>query len=604
MENLDINSKKKDFYWNLTLLIAWSAFSIFNIRQHAFWMDEVINLVLGINADGIYGIHGNGHPAVWFVLLRFLYFIFHKVWILPLASFIVAFFAVYLFLFKSPFNRTFKLIFLCTNMCMFEYVVVARNYGISMLFMFIISILYSNDKLKYKFTGPMLFLLCNTNIPAALISCSFVSGNLLNSIKRNGFYINKDMKFGIKLFMYNLVGIVVCLFTVLPTFDTAAYLSTETQRSAISKNVGKTLLVSKAFNALTYGPYMGLIPDRGTKIDEISIAYELKRLSGPKDLYVDYPECLQDYYAKKTMGPCGLTQKHKNIRKFLKYQKAVLTVFSTIVIILSLFSLYGNFTLFVSAAFSLAVLDVFFTFGYWGLYRHQALWLAFMVSLLWISMNENQDSSFNEKQKKLRLYGYRSLLILLAMQIFPGVINIFNIYSGHQNSNSKSLASVINKDPELKNAAIISTNDLSLPALHYYMDNPTFYVTQRRFSLIFPFSVNAINFNSLDDILDDAEKISYCNNVNTIILVSTNIGRIDDDKIKKPTIFKYEYMDFYVTPKQLSRLYSETTKIASFKEAVLEDGYSVYKLKRSDIHKTYACPVEYKINRDYFKLNR
>ncbi|WP_217417208.1 hypothetical protein [Komagataeibacter melomenusus] len=598
----NVGSSKKDLFWNCIFLFIWSSFSVFNISQHPFWMDEVINLIFGIGADDIYGIHGNGHPAVWFLLLRFLYSIFHKVWVLPLASFAVAFLSVYLFLFKSPFSKKFKLIFLCTNMCMFEYVVMARNYGISMLFMFIIATIYSNEKLKHKLTGPLLFLLCNTNIPSALISTSFVVGNTISSLKKGGISLTNNMRFCIKLSVYNFIGLVVCFLTVFPTFDTAAYLSTENFRKAAVENIGKIFLVSKAFNSISYAPYSDLIPDPKSKIDQINDAYNLPRINGARNLYIDYPECVKEYSSKQKTKNCSLSHKEKIEHLWHNIIKSILTIFTSIIIFMSVFSVYGDLTLFISALISLYVLDVFFVFGYWGMYRHHALWLAFMVSALWIS--RNSVNTFTEKQIKIRKYGYYCLCILLSMQIFPAFANIFGGYFGYPTSNSYKVANIISKDPTMRDSAIISTNDLNIPALHYYLDNPTFYISQRRFALIFPFSLSAFNFNSLDNVLDDAEKISYCNNTGVIIFLSKNYGRIDDEEIKKPTIFRYQYMDFYVDNKQLSRLYAETTKVASFNRTLLEEGYSIYKLDRSSVKKQYKCTVEYKINRDYFKLNK
>ncbi|MFT9296204.1 MAG: hypothetical protein ABF544_10795, partial [Acetobacter orientalis] len=181
LNRITLMASKVKVEWCLFLI--WSLITITVILHHAFWMDEVINLIFAIGADSQYGIHGNGHPAIWFLLLRALYAIFHKVWVLPLASFLVAATAIWLFLFKSPFSLRFKILVLCSNFALYEYVVMARNYGISMLFMFLLAIVATNDKIKNKLTGPCLFLLCNTNIHSVIISFSYLFGLFVGAIK-------------------------------------------------------------------------------------------------------------------------------------------------------------------------------------------------------------------------------------------------------------------------------------------------------------------------------------------------------------------------------------------------------------------------------------
>ncbi|MGG6430776.1 hypothetical protein ACQ5TV_12495 [Acetobacter ghanensis] len=581
------------------LFSLWSIITLTLIYHHAFWLDEVINLIFGIGADNQYGIHGNGHPALWFLLLRGLFAIFHKVWVLPLASFLVAATAVWLFLFKSPFSLRFKILFLCSNFALYEYVVMARNYGISMLVMFILAIVVTNKRFKSNFTGPCLFLLCNTNIHSAIIATSYSLGLIGSAIKNKTIYIRETKIFLTKSVLCNIAGLLVCFFTIFPTFDKVA--SKKIDQIINFHNLGNAFIVAKTFNKLTYYSYFG--PADKSKIQLVKAVYDNSENKRNYGLLIDDDKCREEYLSKKHTESCLLNGDGRHINVYVSIFRNVFIIFCSALIFLSVFSLYGETVLFLSASISLIVLDVFFAFIYWGGYRHQALWLVFMVALLWISKKEN--ISLDNKIIKIRKIGYNAFIILMVLQIWPAISNAYNEIFAKPSSNSKKFSQFIRDNKNIKNGVVISNNDLLLEAMHYYIDTPTFITSERKFDLIFPFAKSANSDYSLDNILSYSNYISACNQVPVIIVLANSLAaehRVSPEDIQKPTLYNYDYLNFYIDPQQFARFQAQTHKIATFQESLTEPGFNVYVLFPQDAHIEGSCAPQYMFDRKMFDL--
>lgn len=584
---------------NWCLFSLWSIITLTLIYHHAFWMDEVINLIFGIGVDSHYGIHGNGHPALWFLLLRLLFSIFHKVWVLPLASFLVAVIAVWLLLFKSPFSIQFKILFLCSNFAIYEYVVMARNYGISMLFMFVLSYIVTKDKFSKKLTGPCLFILCNTNIHSVFISISYLLGLIWKSIKDKTIRLKETRNFLIKTFFFTAIGALSCFYTIFPTFDTAA---TKNLNQILNiHNLGNSFLIAVPFKKITYYPYFG--HEEKSKIQVVKKIYSEPGNEAIYPLLIDNHKCIDEFQSKKYTNECIFHGKEKIKIKIVSiFMKFSIIIFSFL-IYASVFSLYGESDLFLSSVISLFLLDTFFCFIYNGGYRHQALWLTFMIALLWVSKKNNLV--FDDRTQKIRSFGYKAFISLMLLQIWPSLNNAYNEIFSKPSSNSKNLSQFIENNNYIKNSVIISNNDLLLEAIHYYSDTPSFIMSERKFTLTFPFAKSNYSNYSLDDILNAANIIAFCNHSSVLIILANDFAhnqRVMPEKITHPTLYRYDYLNFYIDPPQLSRLQKQARKIAIFEEALLEPGFSVYELSPQDAQHQDSCPTQYIINRKVFDL--
>ena len=119
----------------LIALVVYSAVIIYVAQFHEPWRDEVRAWSLVRECEHVWEIFprlrsNEGHPGLWYVLLFFADQIFRTPRVLPWLAAAIAIVAAGLFLWRAPFPRWQKLLFLAGVVPLYEYSVMARNYGI------------------------------------------------------------------------------------------------------------------------------------------------------------------------------------------------------------------------------------------------------------------------------------------------------------------------------------------------------------------------------------------------------------------------------------------------------------------------------------------
>lgn len=167
--------------------ISWLIFSAFLIiillgaLNHAPWRDEAQSWLIVRDLDFsemISQMPYEGTPPLWHLLL----FPLAKLG-LPYASefilhYLIAAASIFLLIFYSPLPRWIKFAAPFSYYFLFEYSVIARNYNLSILLLFIIATLYEKRWQKPVLYSSMIFLLSWSNIhsliPAALLGGFFI----------------------------------------------------------------------------------------------------------------------------------------------------------------------------------------------------------------------------------------------------------------------------------------------------------------------------------------------------------------------------------------------------------------------------------------------
>lgn len=163
----------------LTLLAVagWVTCVLYTTSYHEYWRDEVRPLSFAREAGsflGLWEIVGrDGHPALWPVILYLLDGILPTNQVLGLASLSIAFLAIVLFLWKAPLPLWVKCLAVFSSVPLYEYSVMARNYGISMLLMFSVAWLYRTRHEHPLLLATALALLANTNAHSAGLAFVF-----------------------------------------------------------------------------------------------------------------------------------------------------------------------------------------------------------------------------------------------------------------------------------------------------------------------------------------------------------------------------------------------------------------------------------------------
>jgi hypothetical protein len=229
---------KSGFWVDVGILAAWIAIVCFQISNHVMWRDEVRALSIALAGDDLLamlrGLHGEGHPALWYLLLREAYFVFGHVAALPGVAFAIAAGAVILLIFRSPFPRALVIVLVGSHCFLYEYSVMARNYGISALLLFMIATTYYVGRDRGVRLGVLLFLLANSNVIATIMVVAFLLFWLFDLIEENGFRWTPQLSNFVLNAAIAMIGIALCGLTILPTFNDAAVHDWSTSSPAIA----------------------------------------------------------------------------------------------------------------------------------------------------------------------------------------------------------------------------------------------------------------------------------------------------------------------------------------------------------------------------------
>jgi len=161
--------------FSLSVLLFWLGVVIFVAFHHEMWRDEAHCLYVALSADSLWqlpsAVKNEGHPILWYLVLWLGYHLTETPVVLQVVSIIIGFSSIVLFFRFAPFTVWFKILFLFSFLPFYEYTIMARNYGISMLFFFLFAILYPQKKEKPYLLAFILFALANTNIHSAIFVC-------------------------------------------------------------------------------------------------------------------------------------------------------------------------------------------------------------------------------------------------------------------------------------------------------------------------------------------------------------------------------------------------------------------------------------------------
>lgn len=170
-----ITEKNKSIVFAGFLILLYSTINIIVLLHHEPWEDEAQAwlIVRDLDLFSVFKqIAYEGSPGLWHMLL------------FPLAKsglpyisesilhLVIAIAAVTVFLLYAPFSRVTKLLFIFSYYMAYEYSIIARNYNLTILLLFLIAALYIKRfkyPLKYSF---LVFLLFSTNVHSFFIAFS------------------------------------------------------------------------------------------------------------------------------------------------------------------------------------------------------------------------------------------------------------------------------------------------------------------------------------------------------------------------------------------------------------------------------------------------
>ena len=427
----------------VVILGIWLAVVILTATTHEFWRDEVRPLSLARAANSPLDLYGltkyDGHPVLWYLLLYIGKFIADTPLILPIISIVIAFGAVTVFMFCAPFQLWIRCLFIFGALPVYEYSVMARNYGISMLLLFVGAVLYRNRAKYPLLLAFVLALLANSNVYSAILTCLIAGLWAWDAVfeqtagpivRRSSLYL---------AFVIIFAGVLVSAAWTIPRKGT---ILTSARHSVTVGSLGHALLSST------------LEPER-----TFSTLAAVKML--PRSLYP----------------------------------------LAGLLLYLAVFGLLHRPNLFLAALGGQMAFGVIFRLVYGGSYQHQGLFLIFLLFLYWVFIESADKRLLRGKKGLLFNAGlYIAMLILLVGSFAMTKYTVFNDIVMEMSS-SKAFGKFLNTSAIYHNAIIIPEPDYLIESLPYYAGNMIYLPREHRFGTTVSWTTKAKASLSLADLL-------------------------------------------------------------------------------------------------------
>lgn len=500
------------------LLALWIAVSGFLALRHVVWRDEMRAFALALGGDSIGDmlrtIHGEGHPAIWYLLLRGAHTLVPVREVLPVAGWLTALAAAALFVWKAPFRPLTLALVLFGAFFVFEFAAIARNYGIGMLGLFAVAAAYPRYRDRGIVVGLLLALLCNTNVPCCLLAAMFLAFWLVELIGEEG--LRWSPRYG--RFLLNAAvaacGAALCFATVFPTVHDAAVLD---HPGGITAG---TVLQALVVPALSF--------------------WELASPLAPGN--------------------------------------ALAAALFGLIMFGSLLGLLRAPAAFLSALAALLAFELFFQLVYPGYYRHQALYLSYIVAMYWLVARGRggrwpERWRVEERFARAARIGETLFLLLLALQVATTLSLLAADLAGYPYSRARDLVAFLHKE-RLESSVLIVEPDMFAEAIPYYLPTiPIYQLRSQRFGTIVRFTRAARSEINPDDCLAAARRLRAATGRPVVIAIQHRL------RTDRPERWKYlSSWYFSTTPDQVRRFQAATRRIADFGPTVSDETYEVYLL--------------------------
>ena len=263
------------------LFLAWLAVTLALAANHVPWRDEARAWSLMLMGDGWAGmfrtVQGEGHPFLWYVLLRVGWDLFGVPEVLRVTGLVIGVAAVALLVLRGPFRLAMLAVLIFSLHLGFEYTVLARNYGISALLMLAIAAWWQRLR-DSLWLGVLLALLCNTNVPSVFVAGSLLVYRLLEiwdeqrRVDLNSAQWRRLISNGLLLGL----GALLCFLAVYPPVNDAAASAASAPLTPINL-LGALFTPERSFIAIGFG--------RGSMVGQLVLYASLL-------IFIDRPRAL------------------------------------------------------------------------------------------------------------------------------------------------------------------------------------------------------------------------------------------------------------------------------------------------------------------------
>ncbi|MFA5050805.1 MAG: hypothetical protein WC499_01695 [Patescibacteria group bacterium] len=213
------------FNKNYIIIIIFIVLSLILLFNHEPYQDEAQAwLIARDSSNFISMIHQMGYegtPALWHCILFILTHLGLPYFLMAIVHFLIILSAVIIFINYAPFSTVVKILFIFGYYPFFEYNTIARNYALTVLFLFLIALIYKNRFKRPILYSLLIFLLANTNLYSLVIAI-ILSGVYIFEVLQ--LKLQKQLnitKKNIISFLIMLFGFLIAIYQLLPPTDIA-----------------------------------------------------------------------------------------------------------------------------------------------------------------------------------------------------------------------------------------------------------------------------------------------------------------------------------------------------------------------------------------------
>jgi len=486
------------------------------------WRDEVRALSVAIHspswADLWGNLHTEGHPILWYAILRVAYGLTHSVLVMPVLSIVFAVAAAYLILRSAPFPIWARLMIVFGVFLGYEFSVVARNYGIAILLMIVACILFPRRHERPILLGLTLAVMANSSVHAALAALvlAFVWGmDVFNPAYRSAFVRAASIA-GIAIV---IAGVVIAVLSARPA------------------------------------PGMAFAPDIGT-IDLGALLRKVLRDPGASlagSSYADVGAAGSLPWVRLGIDPGTASR-----------------VFVDIALLCLAWSLRRNRACLAGMIIAILGFSILFRGAYTGALRHEGMLFFLFVSLCWIACTEQGENSAADRRRAIA-FGMLPLLITQTLALPVLARRVFVL----PESSSKLFAQLIDRTPRYHNAILMSEPDYNLETMPYYVGNPVYMPRQHEFNYRVYFDrVKRQQHLTLGDLVHIADSLTCA--TGRPALVAIGYPKVFKDSAGV-ALLAYRGAQFLWNQSDKTNLFARARRVASFEKAA-DENYEVFEI--------------------------
>ena len=468
-------------------------------------------------------LYQEGHPALWYVILRGAYAVTHSNLTLPIVALAAGTGLAYLILRYSPFPFWLRLLTVFGVFISYEYTVMARNYGIGILFLLVACVLFKSRSERGIALGVVLALTANTSVHAALAGAMISLLWALDAIdaERRPSFLRVQSLMGLAI---ALIGIALGIWSASPSPDMSY--------AANLHCIG----IGDIMRAVFIDPAKGL---KGVYVADIAASAELP-------------------WIRLGLDP---------------------TIVSRVVVDLGLLAVgwalwpsRKHFAVFVA---SILPFEILFHGVYPGALRHMGVVTFLIVAICWIAVRDRKERD--------GLFARRVAMGLLPVMLIQsiGLPVAVRRHLTHPASSSKALGSFIRTTPRLSKAILIGEPDYLMEALPYYVTNRVYMPRQHEYSKTVYFSKGGRRQVDLTlaGVIDVADSIGCATQSPVLFSIGhPEFPRQSDGMIRGA----YNAAHFTWTADDKKRLSSRATMLGDFQGATTDENYEVFEFPPLD----------------------